>query len=87
VAAAPLRGGTPPIACAALQDIASQSVRRFQRRPAKQRRQGNLKPDWKTGMEFISGESREYLIMLPDCMNDYITDNNPARIAVCKTFQ
>jgi transposase len=31
-------------------------------------------------MEFISGESREQIIMLPDCIDDYITDNNSVRV-------
>jgi transposase len=31
-------------------------------------------------MEFISGESREQIIMLPDCLDDYITDNNSVRV-------
>ncbi|MDR1218331.1 MAG: transposase [Treponema sp.] len=31
-------------------------------------------------MEFISGESREQIIMLPDCIDDYIPDNNSARV-------
>ena len=25
-------------------------------------------------MEFISGESREQIIMLPDCLDDYISE-------------
>jgi transposase len=31
-------------------------------------------------MEFINGESREQILMLPDCIDDYITDNNSARV-------
>jgi transposase len=31
-------------------------------------------------MEFISGESREQIIMLPDCIDDYITDSNSVRV-------
>jgi transposase len=31
-------------------------------------------------MEFISGESREQIIMLPDCIDDCITDSNSARV-------
>jgi transposase len=31
-------------------------------------------------MEFISGESREQIIMLPDCIEDYISDSNSARV-------
>ena len=31
-------------------------------------------------MEFISGESREQIIMLPECLDDYITDNNSVRV-------
>ena len=31
-------------------------------------------------MEFISGESREQIIMLPDCLDDYITNNNSVRV-------
>jgi transposase len=31
-------------------------------------------------MEFISGESREQIIMLPDCIDDYITADNSVRV-------
>ncbi|MDR1418965.1 MAG: transposase, partial [Treponema sp.] len=31
-------------------------------------------------MEFIHGENREQTIMLPDCIDDYITGNNPVRV-------
>jgi transposase len=31
-------------------------------------------------MEFISGESRNQIILLPESVEDYIEDNNPARV-------
>jgi hypothetical protein len=31
-------------------------------------------------MEFISGESREQILMLPDCIDEYITADNSARV-------
>jgi hypothetical protein len=31
-------------------------------------------------MEFISGESREQIIMLPDCIDDYIAADNSVRV-------
>jgi hypothetical protein len=31
-------------------------------------------------MEFISGEIHEQIIMLQDCIDDYITDSNSARV-------
>jgi hypothetical protein len=46
----------------------------------KSRRQGILKRKENAGMEFISGENREQILMLPDCIGDYITDNNSVRV-------
>ena len=31
-------------------------------------------------MEYIRGESREQIILLPDCVDDYITENNSVRV-------
>jgi hypothetical protein len=38
-----------------------------------------LQREEKAIMEFINGESRERIIMLPDCRDDCITDGNLAR--------
>jgi transposase len=46
----------------------------------KSRRQGIVKREEQAGAEFINGESREQILMLPDCIDDYITDNNSARV-------
>jgi hypothetical protein len=43
-------------------------------------RQGILKREEKTGMEFISGESRGQRILFPDCIDDCIRENNAARV-------
>jgi transposase len=43
-------------------------------------RQGILKREEKAGMEFIRGESRGQRILIPDCIDDYITDNNAVRV-------
>jgi hypothetical protein len=31
-------------------------------------------------MVFINGESRRQIILLPDCIDDYIRDSNSARV-------
>jgi transposase len=31
-------------------------------------------------MEFISGESREQILLPPDCIEDYVDGDNPVRI-------
>jgi hypothetical protein len=31
-------------------------------------------------MEFITGESRNQIILLPDSIEDYVEENNPARV-------
>jgi transposase len=31
-------------------------------------------------MEFINGESRRQIILMPDCIDDYIQDSNSARV-------
>jgi hypothetical protein len=31
-------------------------------------------------MEFINGESRGQIILMPDCIDDYISDSNSARV-------
>jgi transposase len=46
----------------------------------KVRRQGILKREKQAGMEFINGENREQIIMLPDCIDDYITADNSVRV-------
>ena len=31
-------------------------------------------------MDFISGENRNQILLLPDCVEDYVDDNNPVRV-------
>jgi transposase len=46
----------------------------------KQLHQTSKIPAWGADMKFISGESRNQIILLPDSIEDYVEDNNSARV-------
>jgi transposase len=29
---------------------------------------------------FVEGENRRQIMLLPDCLDDYVTENNPVRV-------
>ncbi|MDR2247778.1 MAG: hypothetical protein LBE17_14095, partial [Treponema sp.] len=46
----------------------------------KQPRQTSKIPAWGADREFITGESRDQIILLPDSIEEYVAENNSVRV-------